>query len=48
MTLVWSDSAIQYQDEAGNTQYQAIDKGTKFHKYRHKLIKQLSWYFEMY
>ena len=48
LTVVWSDSDIQYQDSQGKIQYQAIDKGTKFYKYRHKLIKQLSWYFEMY
>lgn len=47
LTVVWSDSE-KFQDDKGEIQYQTIDKSTKFYKYRHKLIKQLSWYFEMY
>lgn len=47
LTVVWSD-AEKYQDEQGQIQYQDITKNAKFCKYRHKLIKQLSWYFEMY
>ncbi len=48
LTLVWSESRIEYVDTNGVVQVVAIGKGSKYQKYRHRLIKHLNWYFDMY
>lgn len=48
LTVVWTESNIEYMNKNGQKEVVDFGKNTKYQKSRRKFIKQLNWYFDMY
>lgn len=48
LTVIWSESKIEYVNKKGQKQLADFGGNSKYQKSRSKFIKQLNWYFDTY
>lgn len=48
LTIIWTECRIEYLDNNNKRQLVDFGKDSKHQKYRKRLLKQLSWYFDTY